>query len=199
MEKVRRDNPEFQHFIFSEKDCRQFIELYFNRDVLHAYDSLIPKAFKADLWRYCVLYIHGGIYIDSKIKFVKGFRLITMTDKEYFVKSRRGIYNGIMVCKPNNPILKQAIDTIVENVKRRYYGNSEFEPTGPAMLKQFFTERERDQLPCHYIKNNSRSVYCSTPSNTKSSLVCYYDKAAYAEQNKRVRYNDLWNTGKVYK
>ena len=29
-----------------------------------AYDCLRPASYKADLWRYCVLYTHGGIYLD---------------------------------------------------------------------------------------------------------------------------------------
>ena len=33
-----------------------------------AYDRLIPTAFKADLWRYCVLYKYGGVYLDVKYR-----------------------------------------------------------------------------------------------------------------------------------
>ena len=35
-------------------------------DTLEAYNAINPSvgAAKADLWRYCVLYVHGGIYID---------------------------------------------------------------------------------------------------------------------------------------
>ena len=35
-------------------------------DVLNAYDSLIPGAYKADLFRYLVLYREGGVYLDCK-------------------------------------------------------------------------------------------------------------------------------------
>ena len=35
--------------------------------VRQAYDSLIPGAFKADLFRYCVLLIYGGVYADVDI------------------------------------------------------------------------------------------------------------------------------------
>ena len=43
-----------------------FIKSHFSKRVLYAYDKLIPGAFKADLWRYCIIYINGGIYIDIK-------------------------------------------------------------------------------------------------------------------------------------
>ena len=54
------------HYLFHDQDCRSFIESEYPPDVLMAYDRLIPTAFKADLWRYCVLYKYGGAYLDVK-------------------------------------------------------------------------------------------------------------------------------------
>jgi hypothetical protein len=56
------------HYLFHDEDCRSFIEREYPPDVLMAYDRLIPTAFKADLWRYCVLYKYGGAYLDVKYK-----------------------------------------------------------------------------------------------------------------------------------
>ena len=53
--------------IFDNKDCRNFIATHFSGEVLWAYDQLIPGAYQADLWRYCVLYIEGGVYADIKL------------------------------------------------------------------------------------------------------------------------------------
>ena len=46
---------------------------------------MVPGAYKADLWRYCILYIYGGIYIDIKLEPINGFRFRELLDKEYFV------------------------------------------------------------------------------------------------------------------
>jgi hypothetical protein len=54
------------HYLFCDADCREFIKNEYPPDVLMAYDRLIPTAFKADLWRYCVLYKYGGVYLDVK-------------------------------------------------------------------------------------------------------------------------------------
>ena len=54
------------HYLFNDADCREFIAREYPPDVLMAYDLLIPTAFKADLWRYCVLYKYGGVYLDVK-------------------------------------------------------------------------------------------------------------------------------------
>ena len=53
---------------FDDHDCRRHIETHFDSSVLRAYDSLIPTAFKADLWRFCILYTNGGIYGDISQK-----------------------------------------------------------------------------------------------------------------------------------
>jgi len=56
------------HYLFCDSDCRSFIAREYPPDVLMAYDRLIPTAFKADLWRYCVLYTYGGVYLDAKLE-----------------------------------------------------------------------------------------------------------------------------------
>lgn len=85
VDKLKRANPEFKHYLYDDNECREFIKKNFDSDVLDAFDGLIPGAYKADLWRYCVLYKLGGIYLDIKFEPVDGFKLIELVDKEYFV------------------------------------------------------------------------------------------------------------------
>ena len=56
------------YYLYNDADCRAFIRSAFPPDVVAAYDRLIPTAFKADLWRYCVLYKFGGVYLDIKYR-----------------------------------------------------------------------------------------------------------------------------------
>ncbi len=60
------------HYLFHDAACSEFIAREYPPDVLMAYDSLIPTAFKADLWRYCVLYKYGGVYLDAKLCWQEG-------------------------------------------------------------------------------------------------------------------------------
>ena len=85
VEKLKKDNPEFEHHLYDIEDCRKFIGKHFDKEVLDAYDKLKPLAYKADLWRYCVLYKKGGIYLDIKYQCEPGFKLIELVDKEYFM------------------------------------------------------------------------------------------------------------------
>ena len=147
VELLKKQNPRFEHFLFDDNDCAKFIADNFPPDVLYAYKHLIPGAYKADLWRYCVLYINGGIYMDIKLLCINGFKLIELTEEEHFVKDRLGplsIYNALMACKPGNPFLLEAIQRVVKNVKTRYYGMDPLCPTGPRMLGQIILDKKHN-------------------------------------------------------
>ena len=134
---LRKKNPEFKFHLYDDTQCGAFLRAYFPFAV-EAFDKLIPGAYKADLWRLCVLYQFGGIYMDIKLECLGNFKLYSLVDKEHFVIDRPNhsphIYNAFMVCKPNNPFLLEAIEQIIKNVKSNYYGESPLSPTGPEML-----------------------------------------------------------------
>ena len=157
--KIRRLNPGFRHYLFDDNECRNFIKENFNNEVLNAYDKLIPGAYKADLWRYCILYKYGGIYMDIKYYPINNFKLINLLKKEHWVLDNggNGIYNALMVCKPNNEILLKAINQIVVNVKNRFYGNGFLEPTGPGLLVKYFTNEEKKTLDMKHILTGTGS------------------------------------------
>ena len=54
VKKIRRFNPRFNYHLYDDNECREFIKNNFDNEVLNAYDTLIPGAYKADLWRYCI-------------------------------------------------------------------------------------------------------------------------------------------------
>ena len=135
-------NPKIQFHLYDEEDCRNFIISNFDESVLNAYNSLIPCSYKSDLWRYCVLYINGGIYMDIKYKCVNNFKFITLTEKEYFVRDydTTHVYTALIITLPNNKIMKNCIDKIVENVKNKNYGIDCLDPTGPTLLAKNFSQ-----------------------------------------------------------
>ena len=145
-ERIQKSNPELEYCFFDESDCVDFIQTHFSDEVVNAFHTLLPGAYKADLWRYCVMYIHGGVYLDIKYQCVDGFKLIDIMDKEHFVLERPhfwepdsyGIYNALIIAKPNNPIFFKCIQRIVKNVQYRYYGYNSLYPTGPGLLGELY-------------------------------------------------------------
>ena len=111
-EKIKGNHPNFNHYLYDEYECENFIKDNFEIDVLNAYKSLIPSSYKSDLWRYCILYINGGIYFDIKFGCVNNFNFITLTENEHFVRDRElwgGTLTGLIAVKPRNKILFNCI------------------------------------------------------------------------------------------
>jgi hypothetical protein len=151
VELLKLQNPEFTYFLYDDNMCRDFIEKNFDTDVLYSFNKLKPGAYKADLWRYCILYKYGGIYLDIKFSCIHDFKLIELTDKEYFVrdlphKGISGVYNALIVCLPNNNILYKSIYHIVNNVKNNIYGNNYLYITGPHLLLYYFNSIEIENM-----------------------------------------------------
>jgi mannosyltransferase OCH1-like enzyme len=201
VDNIKINNPSFCHQLFDDNDCREFIKNNFNIEILNAFDNLIPGAYKADLWRYCILYKNGGIYLDIKYEPVNDFKFINLTEKEHWVldMDKNGIYNALMVCKPNNPILLKAINKVVENVKNKYYGISSLVPTGPLMLATFFTEIEKQNLDMYhdiYKTVENRFIFFNGYLILKS-YKSYLDE--HNKNKKNPHYYILWENINIYK
>ena len=197
---IKNLNPRFNCQMFDDNDCREFIKNNFEPIVLHAFDSLIPGAYKADLWRYCILYKNGGIYLDIKYKPLNDFKFITMTEKEHWVLdvNKVVIYNALMVCKQGNEILLKAINKIVENVKNKYYGNNALEPTGPMLLASFFSNAEKnnfDMKHTFYSSHENRFIHFN-------DYIVFKSYSGYLKEhknnNKVEHYSILWQKKQIY-
>lgn len=57
-------NPHFEYRFYDGVDRRKFMK-EMGGDYLKVYDTLLPNAFKADVFRYTVVYRYGGCYMDA--------------------------------------------------------------------------------------------------------------------------------------
>ena len=200
IKQIRLLNPRFNYYLYDDNDCRDFIKNHFKPDVLDAYDRLIPGAYKADLWRYCILFIKGGIYLDIKYTPINSFKFINLTESEHLAAdiNNVNIYNAIMVCLPKNEILFKAIRQIVENVKNKFYGNGFLDPTGPALLSKYISTSDTIvDLKHKEINgdNNNKIIYFHDIPILKS-----YQGHEREKQNYSIKkhYSELWRERKVY-
>jgi mannosyltransferase OCH1-like enzyme len=198
--KIIQLNPRFSYKLYDDNDCREFIRTHFKPDVLHAYDCLIPGAYKADLWRLCILFIYGGIYLDIKYKPLNGFKFVNLTEKEHLVADTNNIniYNALMVCLPKSEFLYKAFRKIVENVNNRFYGNNCLEPTGPAMLSQFISTNDAIVDLKHEEWDNNPN-YKIIYYNNIPILKSYTGHSQETNQFAKVKnYSVLWNERNIY-
>lgn len=127
-------NPEYEHFYYNGDDRRRFLSQHFEPRVLNCYNKLIPGAYKADLFRYCVLYIEGGVYLDTGFMALKPLRkIIQPTDTFVSAKDRplNSIYNAFICSTPQHPILREIIDVVLDRIEKEEYGSDSLYPTGP--------------------------------------------------------------------
>lgn len=212
IETIIRDNPEFQHHLFDDNDCREFIknEMGDIEGVLEAYDGLVPGAYKADLWRYCIIYRYGGIYLDIKFKPVNDFKFKELVYKEHFVLDRAdligrpAVYNALIVAKAGNPILKQCIEKIVFNVKTRNYGKCKLDVTGPTMMASCFPPYTYLSLNNLRFDGNEKDNYYIYMIDGKKfsqrKLLEFYPtyRDEQRKTSKTTYYHELWNQRKIF-
>jgi hypothetical protein len=122
--------------------CRDFLKNNFHEDVLYTFDKFVSYKHKMYLWSFCILYIYGGIFIDNKYICYGGFKLLELTDKEYYCREENNNINtDLLVCLPNNNLLYKCIEQIVSNCKKSFYGNDESEIIKNQLLINFFHEK----------------------------------------------------------
>lgn len=206
-EKTLNLNPGFVLYYYSDNDSRELIKNNFNGETLTAYDTLVPGAYKADLFRYCVLYLYGGIYSDLTQRFTTPFETFIdlKNDELYLVRDmihhaykKQGTTHGIqisfMATKPGNKIYLQAIKGIIDNVKNRYYGENPLDPTGPRHFYKILLNHDGDYKT--ELKETGKRVI------DKDGKTIYYNKMKGHQKiilKNKPHYSDLWFKGKIYK
>ena len=207
------NNPEIKFLLFDENECKIFIKNNFSNEVYNAYNILSPSSYKADLWRYCVLFINGGIYLDIKYNTVNNFHLKYLCSQEHYTfdhtgnkksfweDNEFGIYTSLIVCKPKNEILKKSIDMIVENVETYYYGKNALYPTGPGVLGKSFKNIKYSK-DMEFIKEVD--IFHHEESNAivyKNNVILDIYKSYRDEQKEyqsNLHYSELWKQRNIY-
>lgn len=102
--------------VYNDEACHHFLLKYWGEKILMRFNSLKQGAHKMDLWRYCMLYLRGGIYLDIKTVPIKKIdEVFTQKNTWYTCLSAvRGCYQGIIATPPGNEILLECIRMILE-------------------------------------------------------------------------------------
>ena len=169
---IIKNNPEYKYEYYNNNDCISFIDKHFSHDVTKAFNKLKPGAFKADLFRYCYLYINGGVYIDLDMIPDKPLNKILIDNIDFISclegrpkRNINGISIGFIACIKNLNFFKTAINKIVYYTKIEYYPKkiasdkwiSILSITGNVLLYDSMDFKERP--PFGYNHLNGISIY----------------------------------------
>ena len=149
---VKSTLPDLTYVIYNNERMRDFLSTSFPSEVIRAYDTLQPYAYKSDLGRYCLLYALGGWYVDMGTRMMMrpnppndcstlAFR---DTYSPGFTNISFACSTSVLFSRPKNKIFEHAINRVVANVSNRFYGTTEVDPTGPTVLGQAFAEHGPD-------------------------------------------------------
>lgn len=137
--------------LFDEKKAKQFIRRKLGQEIVDAYNVCNIPAMKADFFRYCALYVHGGVYADADISLRPDkwpeLKALMDTDSDGIIMTReRAIANDfIYVKKPEHPLIKKTLDQAISNIKNKT-SNSVWEVTGPAIMTSFYKSESEKSI-----------------------------------------------------
>ena len=132
---------------YDDDDCIRLISQNFDPGVLKAYNMLKPTAYKADLFRYCCLYLYGGVYSDIGHIILHDYQINQDNFDMILVKDRLGGANGSTKCRtqisfmatiPLNNFYKYLIDNISKDIRNKKYGTGPLDITGPDAFGRYF-------------------------------------------------------------
>ena len=111
---IARFAPGYEHVVLDDAAALAFIAAHYGGDVVRAFRGLRVGAHKADLLRYCLLYMHGGVYPDIKTELTRPLECLfhSRPDVDLYVvlqNDGRGIYNGVIAAKPGNVLFLHLI------------------------------------------------------------------------------------------
>ena len=189
---------EYEIEFYNDEACFDIIKL-FGKTVLDCYNSLSLPAHKCDLWRYCMLYMFGGIYFDIKTILIRPVsEMFPHIDRMYTVISMmpESIYQGIICVPPRHPIMTDAISNMIHNkptnltylqVTQQLYKLMEkylgYKPHigvnySPFGIIQFFQEKQTN-----HCTNRDRHNYCKIVAlNESNETMCIIRDPKYPYQ-----------------
>lgn len=208
-------NPDYEHRYFSDADRRKFIKKHFEPAVLRAYDKLIPGSYRADLWRYCVIYQNGGVYVDIKLgALVPMSKIITNDVNMVLVNDDLdgSMFTSFFAAVPKHPALRKCIDVTIQRVMNEEYGSYIVHPTGPlamgaAMLPMFGYENHMPNglhnnllIYSHYREDDN--IYVKNNAGTRLIKFRYITKFTEEDVHNitgRPHYKINWKRREVYR
>jgi mannosyltransferase OCH1-like enzyme len=205
-------NPDYEYIYFNDKQCSEFISTYFSYHVVKAYQTLTPGAYKADFFRYCYLYIHGGVYIDLKsvlqlpLHSILHYKLPLILVHDLYPIS---ISNIFIASGAKNPLFEDVIRYMTKQILAKNKGENLYDITGSVALGKAFNSHLKKPLDTKTeltILPHTRILYHSYDIPEKlTSIKTHYNRiilyktysSYYDKQNTFQHWTD-WETDSVF-
>lgn len=112
---------DWDYKLFDDSDILKFMKDHFSSKIVQCFQGFPLGVMRADMWRYCVLYIYGGVYsdVDSVALTPLDQWGIRPQDKLIIgLENETHFCQWTIVAVPRHPLLKALIDTIVDDFQK---------------------------------------------------------------------------------
>ena len=203
-------NPGYKIKYWFKNDCERYLKENFPPEYLYCYNKLKPFAYKADFFRYCIVYKEGGWYTDWGQQLFISLNELNKENYNFvfcldicwdYCVNNKCMQNAFIGSEPGNIVLKNVINTCIKNIKNNFYGKTSLDITGPYVFGKSF-EQERKNLknkkyllgtfenskefPNGYFKYNNKIVISHKHEKSKNNN--------YASKH----YTNMWVEKDVY-
>lgn len=210
IESFKACHPGLPHILHTRESLRDFLSCSMGREVLWAFDQLLPYAYKSDLARLCLLHEYGGVYADLSVYFhhswiVRPGQISIFRDRAHVAPWI--VSNTILSAPARFPAIEAAIHMILANCHARYRGKSSLCPTGPVLLgKTIAMHCEPHQIHMGEVTN---AAFRDTVESlvfvdaTNGQLIGYRVKTTAGLRELGLRsgvnnYNNFYDCGVIY-
>lgn len=142
----RLENPAYDYEYYGDAAMRAVVDKYGHliHNFSQAFDKATSGAMRADLWRYLLLWVEGGVYADID---TKALRPLPIRPDDHAVSGCGHFFHGveqfILAYAPKHPVLKRAIELAIVNILQRSQQDlmgRELVLTGPVLLHEAATQ-----------------------------------------------------------
>lgn len=116
---VKEFAPGYLHVFFDDEACDLFMQTHYP-SLFDMYKRLETPAHRADLFRYCYLYKHGGIWLDIKMVLVRPISEIIRTENEIYTAlsfvrwdNELTCHQGILAAPPGSSFMRDMISSFI--------------------------------------------------------------------------------------
>ena len=150
-------NHGYEYIFYNDSMIEDFLPRYFPSKVLDLYKLLPENKYKADLFRYCYLFKHGGVYADIDLKPLMPVRSFLHKSSTFFsIWDGRGkhIFQAYIAVTPQHPLMSKAIEMMLK-IGVSFYSQGPPHETHPT--NQLY-EIVKEALPDHSVHEGLHST-----------------------------------------
>ncbi|GMI14543.1 hypothetical protein TrVE_jg10520 [Triparma verrucosa] len=118
-ERIKKFAPNYEYVFHDDAAAEEFLAKHFDERVLAKYKGFKVGAHKADLWRYCVLFKMGGVYMDIETVLLRSMDEILADASPHVTYTVNSavpdtVMQGFIAAPPNSAFFEKCIQDVMD-------------------------------------------------------------------------------------